>query len=333
MQASREDTLFKKVEEETGCLIYVDVQRYGKYLGNQKHQAVTDLKDFNVEYENISFDGIKVYGEAPRLTGRIDATSSPHRIKALKLENLPAGLDLTITGKVTRAASKNSQEDDATRMGSQMMNPGSALGTVSRESGGEFKVLVYGNSIALHGPKFDIGWSNCWGMAASSADKDFAHLIVSDLERRLGKRCDFRIRNISVLERNFATNIASVAEIASDVAWKPDYFVLAVGENAPNIKATNKAAFSQFFIDIARPFVQSGAKVVLRSPFWKNEAKAKCIAEAAASAGAVFVDAGHLGTMGENMALGLFNHKGVANHPGDLGMRRLADLILTGFEK
>ena len=36
---------------------------------------------------------------------------------------------------------------------------------------------------------------------------------------------------------------------------------------------------------------------------------------------------------GADYGLGLFAHDGVANHPGDLGMRRLAELILAGFEK
>jgi len=44
-----------------------------------------------------------------------------------------------------------------------------------------------------------------------------------------------------------------------------------------------------------------------------------------------YVDAGHLGAKAENKAIGLFSHSGVANHPGDLGMRRLADLILAAF--
>lgn len=57
----------------------------------------------------------------------------------------------------------------AAGMGAEMMNPGSALRTVAREDGGNFKVLVYGNSIALHVPKADIGWTNSWGMAASAA--------------------------------------------------------------------------------------------------------------------------------------------------------------------
>ena len=212
-----------------------------------------------------------------------------------------------------------------------MMNPGSGLGTVERICGGEFKVLVYGNSIALHAPKPNIGWTNNCGMAASAPEKDFAHLVAAGLEAKLGKRADLRIRNLAALERNFTTNVATVAEIAADAKWKPDYVVIAVGENVPNFDSSTAAAYSKFLADIARPFADSGARIVMRSPFWKNTLKAGCTERAAVDVGAVYVDASPLGSKADNKAIGLFSHSGVANHPGDLGMRRLADLILGGF--
>ena len=51
----------------------------------------------------------------------------------------------------------------------------------------------------------------------------------------------------------------------------------------------------------------------------ENAVKADCTAKAAKEVGAIYVDAGPLGDQEENMALGLFEHKGVARHPGDLG--------------
>ncbi|MBR4171781.1 MAG: SGNH/GDSL hydrolase family protein [Kiritimatiellae bacterium] len=227
-----------------------------------------------------------------------------------------------------------SAESDAARMGATAMNPGSRLGGVERTNVGVFKVLIYGNSIALHGPKADIGWTNNWGMAASAPEKDFAHLVVAGLEAKRGEKADFRIRNLAFLERNFTTEIATVAEIAEDAKWAPDYVVIAIGENVAGIDTSNAPAYRRFLADLARPFASSPKrpKIVMRSPFWMNAAKAKCTAEAAADVGAVYVDAGQLGFKNENKAIGLFSHGGVANHPGDLGMRRLADLILSGFE-
>ena len=222
--------------------------------------------------------------------------------------------------------------DDAAKMGAAAMNPGRVLKCVGREDGGDFKVLVYGNSIALHAPKADIGWTFNWGMAASAPDKDFAHLIVAGLEERRGGRADFRIRNIAALERDFTADLASVPELTDDAAWGPDYVVIAIGENVRNIEEADAPAYRKFLADLARPFASLPKRpvIVLRSPFWRNAAKARCTEEAAAEVGAIYVDAESLGDADENKALGLFTHAGVANHPGDLGMRRLADLILAG---
>lgn len=233
------------------------------------------------------------------------------------------------------AVSDMPAQSDAERMKSGMMNPGTDLRTVEQSGCGAFKVLVYGNSIALHGPKPDIDWTNDWGMAASAREKDFAHLVAAGLEAKRGGKADLRIRNLAALERNFTTDIATVAQIVIDAKWKPDYVVIAIGENVPDLTAATKNAYRKFLADIGRPFASLPKKpqIVLRSPFWQSAVKADCTAKAAADIGAVYVYAGALGHDPENRAIGLFKHEGVANHPGDLGMRRLADLILAGFEK
>ena len=288
---------------------------------------------------NCTFRNVSVFSEqgVPPPVVCVNAVSGSRPFENVCFENFSVNgtpADWSAFNFVTNVpvCLRSSEKSDAARMDAEMMNPGSALRTAAREDGGKFKVLIYGNSIALHGPKADIGWTNCWGMAASAAEKDFAHLVVAGLEKRLDKRADFRIRNLAVLERNFTTNIATVAEISVDVAWKPDYVVVAIGENVPNIDTSNAVAYRKFLADMARPFVEGGAKVVLRSPFWMNAAKAECTANAAAEVGAVYVNAGRLGGKDENKAIGLFSHGGVANHPGDLGMKRLADLILEGYK-
>ena len=97
-QKSPEDSMFRRAAKDKACLISVDVQRYGRYLGNQHHEPADDLSGFKVEYENLTFRNFAVYGEAPRLVGSIDATSVPHTIKGLKLEGLPSQMDMSTKG-------------------------------------------------------------------------------------------------------------------------------------------------------------------------------------------------------------------------------------------
>ena len=60
--------------------------------------------------------------------------------------------------------------------------------------------------------------------------------------------------------------------------------------------------------------------------------KAAITKKVAESFGATYVDGG-IGGIRENTAKGLFSNGAVAAHPGDLGMRRLADIVLEGFKK
>lgn len=171
-------------------------------------------------------------------------------------------------------------------------------------------------------------------MAASAREKDFARLVVADLEKRRGERADYRIRNLAILERNFTANLSDYPDLAADVAWAPDYVVIAIGENVANLTSATTNAYTRFLVSLAKPLAEcaSHPQVVLRSPFWRNDVKAACTALAAKEAGAAYVDAGFLGADKANTAAGLFAHPGVANHPGDLGMRRLADLILAAIK-
>ena len=228
------------------------------------------------------------------------------------------------------------EQTDSERMGAEMMNPGNTLTCMDQARGGEFRVLVYGNSIARHTPWPKIGWTNDWGMAASAPEKDFAHLVAAGLEDRLGKKGDLRVRNMAPLERSFTNDTSRMmaAERSADVAWAPDYVVIAVGENSPVVTDANSHLYVKFLADLARPFatLPKRPKIVMRSPFFYNKRKAELTERAAKEVGAVYVDVGELGKKDENKAIGLFWHKGVANHPCDLGMKRLADLILAGFD-
>ncbi len=201
---------------------------------------------------------------------------------------------------------------------------------------GPLKVLVLGNSITRHGPKPDIGWTGNWGMAASAEDKDFSHLLAAGLGRSTGRKPELMVKNIADFERGFAAYKAEEG-LKEAVAFKAEIVVLAIGENVPQLGSPEKQAqFKAALAGVLR-VLKSGSpsKVVVRSSFWANEVKDRILKEAAADAGAVFVDISGLDKVEANYARAErpFKHEGVARHPGDKGMQEIADAILKALGK
>lgn len=223
---------------------------------------------------------------------------------------------------------------DAERYASTEMNamPVSA----GSEAGGVRRLLVLGNSIALHGVAPKIGWTNRWGMAASSARNDFAHLVWAGLERSTGMKFDCRIRNVYEAEKTCGQGWDPSEKLAREKEWAPDVVVIALGENVPNLAGEEtERSWSDFLVRIGETFRQArpSAEIVYRTPFWPNEAKRRATIEAARRAGARIADLGQRGAEADMQAgLARFSHKGVAHHPGDGGMKMIADAILAALD-
>ena len=93
------------------------------------------------------------------------------------------------------------------------------------------RILFLGNSITLHGPAPAIGWLGNWGMAASSEEKDYVHLLTSSIARLSGKRPEIQVANIADFERNYEAY--DRARFKKHFDFKADIVVVAIGENVP----------------------------------------------------------------------------------------------------
>lgn len=198
------------------------------------------------------------------------------------------------------------------------------------------RVLFLGNSITRHGPAPKIGWTGDWGMAASAVEKDYVHLVAAGLEALAGKKPSILFTNIADFERNPATyDIA--ATLKEELDFKPTLVIVAIGENVAALKTDDdRARFKTAFGRLLDAVKNAGQPtIVVRSCFWPDAAKDEILEQGCAGVGGFFVDLRALGKEESNYARSerKFEHAGVAAHPGDKGMKAIADAILSALKR
>ncbi|MBS0204262.1 MAG: SGNH/GDSL hydrolase family protein [Planctomycetes bacterium] len=210
-------------------------------------------------------------------------------------------------------------------------DPGPKLGTLPAG-----RVLFLGNSITLHGPAPAIGWTGNWGMAASAMDKDYVHIVTAEIAKSTGVKPETRVRNIADFERGYeAFDITS--QFKAEFDFKADLIIIAIGENvAEPTTETARASYQAALGRLISTFQQHGHPTVFaRSSFWPNASKDEILHKASADAGATFIDLSKLGHDASNAASAerKIEHAGVAAHPGDKGMRAIADEIIGAIKR
>ena len=195
---------------------------------------------------------------------------------------------------------------------------------------GVSKILFLGNSITLHPPSEAIGWSNNWGMAASEEAKDYVHLVTAAIAESTGSTPEIMVKNIADFERDYV-NYNVETQLADAFAFKPDLFVLAIGENVTLTDATQFKAGIMRIINGVR--AQSQPIIAVRSCFWADAAKDLALGQAAQQAGAIFVNISSLGSVEANLARSEPTFSAPAfntfnSHPGDRGMAAIASAIV-----
>lgn len=188
------------------------------------------------------------------------------------------------------------------------------------------KILIVGNSITRHGPKAEIGWHGDWGMAASAPEKDYVHRLY-DMLRESGVDARFYVRQASHWERNF-TDPSVLSKYENERAFCADIVIFRLGENVLNETLPSFQAAAKAFIEYLTP---ENGRAIFTTGFWNKPARDDLLRELARERGETCVELAC--TDDGLMALGKFEHKGVAAHPGDEGMemiaKKLHDAILS----
>lgn len=198
---------------------------------------------------------------------------------------------------------------------------------------GKTKLLFIGNSITYHEQKPEIGWYGNYGMAASRRENDYVHRLCALLESEnvMTAKC---VVNVADWERTYKNGdeILESGIYREAINFDADIIIVRLLENCP-LKDWDDAAFKKNFLRFLEYFNPAGkAKIILSTAFWRHSG-CEIMKAVAEEKGLQCVDITDLGDRDDMKALGKFEHGGVAVHPGDLGMERIAERFLPAVLK
>jgi alpha-galactosidase len=197
------------------------------------------------------------------------------------------------------------------------------------------KVLVLGNSITLNAPDSSKGWYGNWGMAASAMDSDYVHILKQCLSDKIGYEPDVRIASITSFEKNFKgyDNIGST-EIGDLAAFGPDLVVLRIGDNVETADAIKYDLVSHYAALISFLKRSDSAIVVTTSCWFQKPTVDACMRMACEQQNVWFIDISDLYNSAGNRADAQHSYPdaGTGKHPGNAGMRAIADRLWTVVE-
>ena len=197
---------------------------------------------------------------------------------------------------------------------------------------GSPRVVVIGNSTALHNPKPEIGWFGSWGMAASCEENDYIHIIMAKIREKYPE-ASHCILNGALWERNYRT-LDLDANYCAAKDFKPDIIITCVCANIPKDQfeiTAFKVAMKKlhdYLVD-----GREGVKIYECSSFHRNDVKTQGIREYCEENGVRYIYISDIPEDRSNCAYDRFEHQGVGGHPGDKGMRLMAERFLAEIEK
>lgn len=211
-----------------------------------------------------------------------------------------------------------------------------------------YNILFVGNSITRHN-KTSVWWSDERGMASSSLEKDYVHLLktnlqdfATDLKPSAEDGVNSYAFNYSIWETqvNDREETYNILDTYMENAEDLDCVVIQLGENVLyNSDSTFKQDYSSLIAHIKSE--AQNATIITVGDFWPDSAKDKIKKEAASSEHVGYADLSAIQGKEEYMAgMGTLvegddgqehkiNHEGVAKHPGDKGMQYIANSVLT----
>lgn len=209
--------------------------------------------------------------------------------------------------------------------------------TVSDENTNEkLKVLILGNSIAIHDKLPEIGWDNNCGMAASCEKKDYANILLEKISKL--KKCSVlgKVVNLANFERNFEK--LSLEKFSKFKEFLPEIIIFQLGENVPSKKIDK---LEKSYESLINYFDNDNLIKIVTKPFFPDMKKNKIVDKVCLNTGSFCADLSSLCLLDNKTTLKndrdslthsrILNRKseGLLRHPGDYGMEKIAIIIFN----
>lgn len=195
-----------------------------------------------------------------------------------------------------------------------------------------FTYLALGNSITKHG-KCDYWWNEC-GMAASTAERDYFHLVKARLEAE-HKSVSATACNFSAWEITAADRAQTLLTLESYLSAAPDLITVQLSENVTDM--TDFSGDFAYMLDWLAERCPE-AEIIVIDEFW-DERKSEIKRGICSEKGVAFADLSEIrGRKEYQSSIGAVvygddgephtvKHMGVSGHPGDAGMKYIADRV------
>jgi hypothetical protein len=191
-------------------------------------------------------------------------------------------------------------------------------------------ILFVGNSITYHPSSRSIGWDGDWGMAATSRQSDYVNLTVAKVNESSRSIVIFHSINVSAFERDPSSD--NLMEVSKRIEVSgADRVVIFLGDNVK----PDAIAWAQFLVGYESIVVQtrkSGRRVVCVSLWWPSVARNRELERICKRSGGVFAML-PAGVQSPDARASGHANKGVASHPGDVGMRLIANAVSAALEQ
>jgi hypothetical protein len=188
------------------------------------------------------------------------------------------------------------------------------------------KILILGNSIT-GAPELGKSWTEGWGMAASSSQMDYVHILYNYIQDSIKSGPQMITYNLAGYERNFPSY--DFSEFDTLKQFNADLIIFRIGDNINPYMAINSYLWEKYD-SLLQYFAQNQQQVLLCTSSWYSNKTVDAIMRSVCKKNNIsFIDISNLIIDKTNQASSErdINNSGIGSHPGDRGMKKIADIL------